>query len=221
MVITVFLPALLLMMVAGCDPTKPPESGAPQDPKSRPTTGPAAKGAKADFPVVKFETTEGNILLELDRRKAPITVDNFLSYVRKGFYDGTVFHRIKSDFMIQGGGFTDVEGTPKSGVDKPIKNESSTGLSNADGTIAMARTGQVDSATSQFFINVKDNSFLDYSNPQSRGGYCAFGKLKDDESKKTVEKIKAVPVVPSPMMQGEVSKPTKTVKITKGTIVSE
>jgi cyclophilin family peptidyl-prolyl cis-trans isomerase len=219
--ITVLLPALLLMMAAGCDPTKPPPGGTPQDPKSRPTTGPAAKGAKADFPVVKFETTEGNITLELDRRKAPITVDNFLNYVRKGFYEGTVFHRIDPNFMIQGGGFTDVEGTPKSGTDKPIKNESSTGLSNTLGTIAMARTGQVDSATSQFFINLKDNSRLDYSNPGSGGGYCAFGKLKDDESSKTVEKIKAIPVVPNPMMRGEVSKPTKTVKITKGTIVSE
>jgi len=218
MVITVFLPALLLMMVAGCDPTKPPESGSPQDPKSRPTTGPAAKGAKADFPVVKLETTEGSITLELDRRKAPITVDNFLSYVRKGYYDGTVFHRILATFMIQGGGFTDADGSAKPGTDKPIKNESSTGLSNLTWTIAMARTGQVDSATSQFFINVADNTGLDYP---ARGGYCAFGKVKDDESKKTVEKIKAIPVVPSPMMQGEVSKPTKMVKITKGTIVSE
>jgi cyclophilin family peptidyl-prolyl cis-trans isomerase len=219
MFISIVVPALLLMMVASCDPTKPPPGGSPQDAKSRPTTGPAAKGEKADFPVVKLETTEGSILLELDRRKCPITVENFLSYVRKGHYEGTVFHRVDPNFMIQGGGYT--ENLQPKPTDKPIKNESANGLSNVRGTLAMARTGQVDSATSQFFINVKDNVGLDYSSPQSAGGYCAFGKVKDDASLKIVDAIRNIPVVPNPMMGGEVSKPTKVIKITKGTIVSE
>jgi peptidyl-prolyl cis-trans isomerase B (cyclophilin B) len=220
MLITIVLPAFLLMMAASCDPTKPPAGGNPQDAKSRPTTGPSAgKDGKADYPVVKFETTEGTILLELNRVKAPITVENFLSYVRKGFYDGTVFHRIMADFMIQGGGQTE-DGRAKP-TDKEIQNEADNGLSNGRGTIAMARRGEPNSASSQFFINTVDNaSKLDHTGKNPRGwGYCVFGKVKDDASMKVVDVIRATPVSMSP--QGEMSVPKKVVKITKGSIVSE
>jgi peptidyl-prolyl cis-trans isomerase B (cyclophilin B) len=223
MLIAVFVPLSILMFVAACDGAKPAngQSPNPQDAKSRPASGPAkSEGGKADFAVVKLETTEGAITLELNRKKAPKTVENFLSYVRKGFYDGTVFHRIKKDFMIQGGGFT--EDLSQKPTDKPIENEADNGLSNDRGTIAMARTTDPHSATAQFFINDKDNAFLNHSGKNQRGwGYCVFGKVKDDASMKVVDTIREIPVVPSPMMQGEVSKPTKVVKITKATIISE
>lgn len=123
--------------------------------------------------VVVLETNKGLIEIELDGEKAPVTVENFKGYVRSGHYDGTVFHRVISNFMIQGGGFTPV------GVQKPVKKpivlESDNGLKNTLGTIAMARTSDPDSATSQFFINVKDNPNLDYDpgNP----GYAVFGRV--------------------------------------------
>lgn len=127
---------------------------------------------------VTIETTMGTITLELNEEKAPVTVANFLSYVKDGHYDGTIFHRVIDGFMIQGGGFT------KSMNQKPtkasIKNEAANGLKNARGTIAMARTMIVDSATSQFFINLVDNSFLDYRGPDPRTfGYAVFGKVTD------------------------------------------
>jgi cyclophilin family peptidyl-prolyl cis-trans isomerase len=135
--------------------------------------------------IVVFETTKGNIEVELDREHAPITVDNFLGYVRKGHYDGTIFHRVIGNFMIQGGGFTR-DGAEKP-TDKPIKLESNNGLKNVVGTIAMARTNVPDSATCQFFINVADNGNLDYApgNP----GYAVFGKVVAGMD--TVDKIKA------------------------------
>ncbi len=123
---------------------------------------------------VKMTTTQGDIILQLDRDKAPITVDNFLQYVDDGFYDGTIFHRVISTFMIQGGGFE--PGLTKKETRAPIKNEWDNGLINLRGTIAMARTNIPDSATSQFFINVVDNQRL--SAPQRDGtGYCVFGKV--------------------------------------------
>jgi cyclophilin family peptidyl-prolyl cis-trans isomerase len=122
---------------------------------------------------VILETSKGNISLELDPNKAPITVANFLAYVDSGFYDGTVFHRVIDGFMIQGGGFT-TDGDRKETRD-PILLESQNGLSNKLGTVAMARTNAPNSATAQFFINVKDNDFLNYApgNP----GYAVFGKV--------------------------------------------
>lgn len=132
---------------------------------------PAVSDAK---PVkVTIETSKGSIELELDAAKAPITVANFVSYVKKGHYDGLIFHRVIPGFMIQGGGFT-ADMSQKS-VDAPIKIESKNGLKNARGTIAMARTSDPNSATSQFFINHKDNANLDY--PSFDGfGYTVFGK---------------------------------------------
>jgi peptidyl-prolyl cis-trans isomerase A (cyclophilin A) len=124
---------------------------------------------------VRLSTSEGDITLELDAAKAPKTVANFLQYVRSGHYDGTVFHRVISDFMIQGGGFTP-EMTQKPTL-SPIALESRNGLSNRSGTVAMARTSVPDSATAQFFINVKDNVFLDAANSRDGHGYAVFGRV--------------------------------------------
>ena len=125
---------------------------------------------------VKLETSEGNIVLELDITRAPVSVLNFLKYVRSGFYDGTIFHRVISNFMIQGGGFTpDME---RKETNAPIINEADNGLKNLRGTIAMARTADPHSATAQFFINVVDNPFLDHKNKSPRGwGYTVFGHV--------------------------------------------
>ena len=125
-------------------------------------------------PVVVMETSSGTIKIELRPDLTPITVENFLRYVDAGLYDGLIFHRVISGFMIQGGGFT--PDMNQLSTYEPIKNEADTGLSNARGTIAMARTGVVDSATSQFFINHVDNGGLDYVSPSSYG-YAAFGRV--------------------------------------------
>ena len=123
-----------------------------------------------------IETSMGSITLELDDAKAPVTVKNFLAYAKEGHYDGTIFHRVIDGFMIQGGGFT--KAMDQKPTKAPIKNEAANGLRNARGTIAMARTMVVDSATSQFFINLKDNGFLDHRapNPQMYG-YAVFGRV--------------------------------------------
>ena len=129
-------------------------------------------------PMVYLETNKGPIMIELDRAKAPISVENFIAYAKAGHYDGTVFHRVIKGFMIQGGGMTaDMAQKPTKG---PIKNEATNGLKNQTGTIAMARTAVVDSATSQFFINTADNKFLDNAglNPD-KFGYAVFGKVID------------------------------------------
>jgi len=139
--------------------------------------------------VVKLSTNFGDITLELDAEKAPITVANFLQYVESSFYDGTIFHRVIDGFMIQGGGF-DANMKQKNTMDE-IKNEADNELSNDNYTIAMARTSIPDSASSQFFINVSDNAFLNHTAPTSSGwGYCVFGKVV--EGKDVVDKIKAV-----------------------------
>ena len=123
--------------------------------------------------IAVIETNKGTIEIELDRENAPVTVENFVGYVNSGFYDGTVFHRVIPNFMIQGGGFT-AEGVQKE-TNAPIKLESDNGLKNLEGTIAMARTNDPDSATSQFFINVVDNPALDYAS--GNDGYAVFGKV--------------------------------------------
>jgi peptidyl-prolyl cis-trans isomerase A (cyclophilin A) len=139
---------------------------------------------------VKLATSLGDIVVELDREKAPKTVDNFLQYVKAGHYDGTVFHRVIENFMIQGGGMKpDLSEKP---TRAPIPLESRSGLSNVRGTIAMARTMVPDSATAQFFINVKDNPFLDQANARDGHGYAVFGKVVAGMD--VVDKIKSVPV---------------------------
>ena len=127
---------------------------------------------------VTMETSMGTITLELDDEKAPETVANFVRYATDGHYDGTIFHRVIDGFMIQGGGFT--KDMNQKETREPIRNEAMNGLKNLRGTIAMARTMVVDSATSQFFINLVDNSFLDFQNPTPQGfGYAVFGKVLD------------------------------------------
>ena len=140
-----------------------------------------AAGALADDgdrPRVALETSKGTILLELDRDRAPGTVENFLAYVDSGFYDGTIFHRVIPDFMNQGGGFTpDLKLKP---TREPIRNEADNGLGNDIGTIAMARKTDPHSATAQFFINTKDNTYLNHVSKDTRGwGYTAFGRVLD------------------------------------------
>ena len=136
---------------------------------------------------VRLTTSMGPIVIELDSANAPVSADNFLKYVDAGHYDGTIFHRVIDGFMVQGGGFTkDMKQKP---VGAPIKNEGANGLKNDNYTVAMARTNVRDSATSQFFINVKDNDFLDYAG-ESNPGYAVFGKVV--EGKDVVDKIKKV-----------------------------
>ena len=127
-------------------------------------------------PQVLMETSMGNVRIELFKEKAPITVRNFLSYVKEGFYDGLIFHRVIGTFMIQGGGFDETMNQKKTKF--AIKNEAANGLSNKRGTLAMARTNVVDSATSQFFINVVDNDFLDHRGKTAdQFGYAVFGQV--------------------------------------------
>jgi peptidyl-prolyl cis-trans isomerase B (cyclophilin B) len=139
--------------------------------------------------MVIIRTTFGEIKLELDADKAPKTVANFLSYARDGYYDGTIFHRVIDNFMIQGGGF-DAEMRQKA-TESPIENEADNGLKNTFGTIAMARTSDPHSATAQFFINVKDNDFLNHTGKNPQGwGYAVFGKVV--EGTEVLNKIRAV-----------------------------
>lgn len=133
--------------------------------------------AAAKNPHVMLETSQGTIELELFADKAPVSVENFLHYVQKGHYNGTIFHRVIQNFMIQGGGF-DAKVSEKRGDKPPIRNEADNGLQNKRGTLAMARTAVVDSATTQFFINLVDNAFLDHKSKDMRGyGYAVFGKV--------------------------------------------
>jgi len=143
-----------------------------------------------DNPVIVMETSEGTMEIELYEKEAPITVQNFLWYVDNEFLDGLIFHRVMKGFMIQGGGFT-VDMKKKAG-NPPIENEAANGLKNDKYTLAMARTGAVHSATSQFFINAKDNDFLNYTaSTQSGFGYCVFGKVIKGTD--TVDVIESVP----------------------------
>ena len=141
-------------------------------------------------PVVELDTNMGAIVIELNEEKAPKTVENFLNYVKSGHYDGTIFHRIIDGFMIQGGGM-DAEMNEKA-TNAPVENEADNGLKNDKGTIAMARTQDPHSATSQFFVNVKDNDFLNHSGKNMQGwGYTVFGKVTSGMD--VIEKIRGVP----------------------------
>ncbi|GAB5450000.1 MAG: peptidylprolyl isomerase [Halioglobus sp.] len=140
--------------------------------------------------MVTIRTTFGELTLELDAEKAPQTVANFISYAKDGFYDGTIFHRVIDNFMIQGGGF-DADMNQKETA-APIENEADNGLKNDFGTVAMARTMDPHSATAQFFINVKDNDFLNHSSKDAQGwGYAVFGKVTAGQD--VLDKIRAVP----------------------------
>ena len=158
-----------------------------------------------------IETSMGSITLELDAAKAPVTVKNFCDYAKSGHYNGTIFHRVIDGFMIQGGGFTaNMDQKP---TKEPIRNEAMNGLKNARGTIAMARTMVVDSATSQFFINLVDNSFLDFRNPTPQGfGYAVFGKVT--KGMEVVDKIAKVQTGNRGMHQDVPVKPVVIKKVT-------
>jgi peptidyl-prolyl cis-trans isomerase B (cyclophilin B) len=163
--------------------------------------------------MIKLHTNLGVITLELDAEKAPGSVSNFEAYAKDGFYDGTVFHRVIPGFMIQGGGFD--EQMKQKSTRAPIKNEANNGLSNEKGTIAMARTSDPHSATAQFFINLKDNDFLDNASDTPQGwGYAVFGKVTDGYD--VVEKIAKVPTGTSGMHRDV---PKETVKIERVEIV--
>jgi len=167
-------------------------------------------------PKVEFKTTMGNFVVELDDAKAPKTSANFLNYVKSGFYNGTIFHRVIDGFMIQGGGFTpDLVQKP---TDAPVVSEANNGLKNNTYTIAMARTSDPDSATSQFFINVKDNESLNYPNAMGNG-YTVFGKVISGTQ--TIDAIRKVPtmIASAPRMGRMADVPSKTVTIESATIL--
>lgn len=176
------------------DAAQPPTKPA----ASQPATVPSADGL---HPHVTLETTLGNIVLELDGEKAPISTKNFIDYVEAGFYNGTIFHRVMPDFMIQGGGYTPDLTEKRDGLRPPIRNEWQNGLKNQRGTIAMARTMAPDSATAQFFINVVDNTQgnpHDLDTPRGGAAYAVFGRVI--EGMDAVDKIKATEVVESPKL---------------------
>ena len=151
----------------------------------------AALALPAAAQKVRISTSAGDILVQLDPDKAPKSVENFLGYVKAGHYSGTIFHRVIPNFMIQGGGMSaEMKEKP---TRAPIALESRNGLSNVRGTIAMARTQVPDSATAQFFINVKDNLFLDAANSRDGNGYAVFGRVVDDKSMAVVDQIRQVP----------------------------
>ncbi len=162
---------------------------------------------------VKLQTTKGTIVLELDDEKAPETVQNFIDYVKSGHYDGTIFHRVIDGFMIQGGGFT--KDMNQKETRAPIRNEAANGLRNKRGTIAMARTMVVDSATSQFFINLVDNDFLDFTAPTTQGyGYAVFGKVTDG-----MDVVDAIAKVKTGYHGPHQNVPEETIEITHAEVV--
>ena len=166
----------------------------------------------AGMVTVKIETSMGDITLELDGNKAPDTVANFVEYASSGFYDGTIFHRVIENFMIQGGGFDSDMKQKKTNA--PIKNEADNGLKNDTGTIAMARTSDPNSATAQFFINVKDNGFLNHTAPTTQGwGYAVFGKVTDG-----MDVVHAIEKVNTTIRSGMQDVPSETVVINKVTV---
>lgn len=164
---------------------------------------------------VRLNTSMGAITLELDSGRAPLTVDNFLKYVRNGHYNNTLFHRVINGFMIQGGGFE--PGMRQKPTTKPIRNEADNGLKNDKYTVAMARTSDPHSATAQFFINVADNDFLNYSAPDTQNwGYCVFGRVAQGAD--VVDKIKTVATMRYGMHQDV---PDQEILIQTAEIVSE
>ena len=157
---------------------------------------------------ITIDTSLGTLKAELFQDKAPLTVANFLAYVDEGYFNGTIFHRVIPNFMIQGGGFT--PDMRQKATKANVKNEAANGLKNDRGTLAMARTQIVDSATSQFFINLKANDFLNYKNATAQGfGYCVFGKVT--EGLDVLDKIAAVPTGNHPAGHGDVPKETVTI----------
>ena len=172
---------------------------------------PATLGGLSDNPQVIMETSKGTIVLEVFPDEAPETVKNFLQYVRWGHYDGTIFHRVIPDFMIQGGGFS--PDMKRKNTEMPIQNEADNGLKNKRGTVAMARTPYPHSATDQFFINTRSNSFLNHKNTTTKGwGYTVFGKVV--EGMDVVNAISGVKTAKNGMMGDVPVEPVKIIKMT-------
>jgi len=189
-------------------PAKADAKKSPAKPKSN-----SCKPEKGMSVKVKLTTSMGDMTLELNEEKAPISSENFIKYVQSGHYNGTIFHRVIDGFMIQGGGFDKTE--KQKPVGASIKNESTNGLKNDHYTVAMARTGVRDSATSQFFINVKNNDFLNYSGETQNGyGYAVFGKII--EGKDVVDKMRAVPTKRTQLSEGQ---PIETITIEKAACI--
>lgn len=174
------------------------------------------KSLETKAPKIKLETTLGNITIQLNPNKAPISTENFLGYVNDGFYDGTIFHRVIKGFMAQGGGFTtDYEQKP---TKDPIKNEADNGLKNNRGTAAMARTPDPNSATAQFFINYSDNQFLDFTGPTPQGwGYAVFGEVI--EGMDVVDQMATIPTGSAGPLPSDV--PQTPIVINKATVLPE
>jgi peptidyl-prolyl cis-trans isomerase A (cyclophilin A) len=175
-----------------------------------------ASGIALAAPMVEFKTSMGNFVVDLDSVKAPKTTANFLAYVNSGFYNGTIFHRVIDGFMIQGGGFTpDLAQKP---TNAPVVSEAQNGLKNQTYTIAMARTSDPDSATAQFFINVKDNEGLNYPNAMGNG-YTVFGKVVSGSQ--TIDAIRKVPtmIASAPRMGRMSDVPSKPVTIESATVL--
>ena len=164
---------------------------------------------------VQIVTTLGPITVQLNPEKAPKTVENFLNYVQSGFYDGTIFHRVIEDFMIQGGGLDKDMNTKK--TNPPINNEANNGLSNTYGTISMARTGDPHSASAQFFINTNDNLFLDFqSETQDGWGYCVFGEVAEG-----IEVVNNIEEKTTTTRNGHQDVPEEIIEIEKMTLIDE
>ena len=173
------------------------------------------RAAPALNPIVEFETSQGNFTVELYPEKAPKTVANFLQYVKDGFYENTIFHRVISRFMIQGGGFE--RDLTEKNTREPITNESNNGLLNEPGTIAMARTMDPDSATAQFFVNLADNQFLNYTSPDPEQiGYCVFGKVTSG-----LEVVQKIGLSPTTTMGRNADVPIKPITIKSVKLLAE
>lgn len=201
----VLLPALLAVSVSACAAQKEPKA----------ETAPAAQptATTTSMPRVTLSTNMGDIVVELNPAKAPLSSANFIEYVQSGQYNGTIFHRVIDNFMIQGGGFD--QNMQQKPTRAPIQNEANNGLKNSRGTIAMARTGDPHSASSQFFINVKDNAFLDHTSPTPQGwGYTVFGQVV--EGMDVVDKIK---VVQTGNMGGHQNVPTQPIVINQAVLL--
>ena len=205
LVVVAMCVVLFVLVAQAADPPQA-EDKAPADPNK----AEAQQDEKTPNPVVKLLTNKGEIQIELDVDKAPISVANFLKYAKSGFYNGTIFHRVIKDFMIQGGGFTPDMKEKK--TKPPIKNESDNKLRNNRGTIAMARTNDPDSATSQFYINHKDNPFLNSS--KGKAGYAVFGKVV-----KGMEVVDAIAAVPTRKVGSHEAVPVEPVVIKSVTLL--
>src|SRR5690349_20242432 len=219
--LVLMLPALALAQATTDKPAAPPKAAAKPAVAKPVPKAPAKPAAKAETATVTdaqspskvlIKTSLGDLTVELYADKAPKSVENFLAYAKSGFYDGTIFHRVIADFMIQGGGFTADLRQKKTRA--PVVNESKNGLSNLRGTLAMARTADPNSATAQFFINTVDNQRLDYAG-DANPGYCVFGKVTAGLD--VVDKIRAVPTGAQGPFRSDV--PTTAVVIEKVTVL--